>query len=242
MSDPIAFLQTIERPGLTMLDRARGLLWLSGRHDHTVGLTTRDILNRIEQAGHARQNGSRLEAQLSADKRLVVHVPGSSAWRLTPRGMTDLDLLYESVAAIPRKLRLTHSVLPQSLFSNTRSYIEKVVVQINGTYDAGFYDGCAVMCRRLLETLLIELYESVGRADEIKADGNYRMFGDLLKIFEKDTFHISRNARRGLQDFKVIGDLSAHNRRYNARKEDIDRIRDGLRVASEELLHLATLS
>jgi hypothetical protein len=34
----------------------------------------------------------------------------------------------------------------------------------------------------------------------------------------------------------------AHNRRFNAHKEDIDRVRDGLRVAVEELVHLAALA
>jgi hypothetical protein len=41
---------------------------------------------------------------------------------------------------------------------------------------------------------------------------------------------------KGLRDLKQIGDLSAHNRRFNARQNDIDRVRDGLRVAAEELL------
>ena len=47
---------------------------------------------------------------------------------------------------------------------------------------------------------------------------------------------------KGLRDFKNLGDLSAHNRRFNARKEDIDRVRDGLRVIVEELVHLANLT
>jgi hypothetical protein len=119
--------------------------------------------------------------------------------------------------------------------------LEKVALQLNASYDAQLYDCSAVMCRRILETLLIEVYEHAGRASEIKApDGNFLMLNGLATYFEKDQkFHPSRNGLQGLRDFKKLGDLSAHNRRFNARKDDIDRIRDGLRVAVEELAHLA---
>jgi hypothetical protein len=43
-----------------------------------------------------------------------------------------------------------------------------VVEQINKSYDIELWDCCAVMCRRLLETLIIEVYEKLGRANEIK--------------------------------------------------------------------------
>jgi hypothetical protein len=133
------------------------------------------------------------------------------------------------------------SVLPRELFSSTRGYIEKVVHQINGSYDEGFYDCCAVMCRRLGETLIIEIYESQGRANEIKGtDDNFLMLNGLLGVLNRDgTIHMGRNAKRGLEGLKELGDKSAHNRRFNARQPDIDGIKPDLRTAAEELLHLA---
>jgi len=68
------------------------------------------------------------------------------------------------------------------------------------------------------------------------------MFAALLAKLEKDrAFNLGRNSLQGLRDFKVLGDSSAHNRRFNARIDDIDRIRAGLRVATEELLNLSRL-
>jgi len=129
------------------------------------------------------------------------------------------------------------------LFAGTRGYIERVVDQINRAYDAELWDCSAVMCRRLLETLIIETYERSGRATEIKgSDDQFMMLNGLITFVETDSsIHLGRNAAKGLKDFKQLGDLSAHNRRFNARRNDIDRVRDGLRVASEELLHLAGL-
>ena len=99
------------------------------------------------------------------------------------------------------------------------------------------------MCRRLLETLIIEVYEAAGRADELKGgDDNFKMFAGLMAHIEADmTMNLGRSAKRGLAGIKALGDSSAHNRRFLARQNDIDRVRDDLRIAAEELLHLAKL-
>jgi hypothetical protein len=206
-------------------------------------MTAAEICAIIEKSGHPKQNVSRLDSQIAGDKKQIHRVPGSKAWRLNPRGRAELDEKYESVVAEPRTPKPSDTVLARTLFNHTRGYIENVVRQINASYDVGLYDCCAVMCRRLLETLIIEVYEHLGRAADIKGnDGHFFMFADLLRTISRDTaFNISRNPQRGLEDFKKLGDLSAHNRRFNAHKSDIDQIKSGLRISSEELLHLAGL-
>ena len=236
------FLHTASIPNRGS-ERACAVLWWSTRSEPTGGLTAREICTLVEGCGYPGQNYSRLDDQLSRDSR-VSRVPGSRAWRLRPDARAGLDKTYSIFIDEPRPAKATDSVLPRALFQKTRGYIEKVVHQINASYDIALYDCCAVMCRRLLETLIIETYEHAGRADAIKGnDGNFFMFAELLRVLLADGgFNISRNARRGLDDFKRLGDLSAHSRRYNAHRDDIDRVRDGIRVASEELLHLAGLA
>jgi hypothetical protein len=51
----------------------------------------------------------------------------------------------------------SEQVLPFSVVRGSRGYIEKVVNQVNGCYENGWFDACAVMIRRLVETLIIEL-------------------------------------------------------------------------------------
>ena len=171
----------------------------------------------------------------------VVRLPGG--WDLVEPGFEALEKAGVRLDA-PVPAKPSDSVLPRELFSNTRGYIEKVVYQINGSYDHGLFDCCAVMCRRLGETLIIEAYESQGRAKEIKGtDGNFLMLSGLLGILNKDNaVHLGRNAKRGLDGLKDLGDKSAHNRRFNARQPDIDGIKSDLRTAAEELLHLAKLA
>jgi hypothetical protein len=241
MTNTNDFLRHIENQDMQLLDRAIALLWWIGREDPTEGLSGQAICAELEAVGHPKQNVSRLSAKLREDKR--TSKAGSNGWRLHPRSRLELDTVY-GFALKPKSLSLTDSVLPFDLFRNTRNYVERVVEQINKSYDAELWDCSAVMCRRLLETLIIETYEKAGRASEIKNnDGHFLMLNGLVTFLEKDSLlHLGRNAIKGLKDFKQLGDLSAHNRRFNARRDDIDRIRDGLRVASEELLHLSGLS
>ena len=244
MDDVVEFLRFVDTEDHRAIDRSHALLWWAGRIDPSLGMEVREICRTIEDSGHPKQNASRLEDYLTADKKRASRIPNGKGWRLTPAARLMLDTTYGGLIAQPRKPLQTNTVFPAALFTGTRGYIEKVVFQINASYDATLYDGCAVMCRRLLETLIIEVYEADGRPGAIKGPGgNFYMFADLLRIFDADKkFHLSRNGSLGLRDFKKLGDLSAHNRRFNARREDIYRIRDGIRVATEELLHLARFS
>jgi hypothetical protein len=236
------FLAAIDDAELTTLDRALALLWWAGRLEPSNGISTKEICGFLERSGQPKQNVARLNQRLADDRRTAK--AGEGAWRLHPRARKELDLRYGAFRHERRQAAATDSVLPRDLFSGTRGYLERVVYQVNASYDSELFDCCAVMCRRTLETLLIEVYEAAGRANEIKgSDGQFLMFAGLLAYFESDgTFHMSRNGVKGLRDFKTLGDLSAHNRRFNARQDDIDRIRAGLRVAAEELLHLARLA
>ena len=134
-------------------------------------------------------------------------------------------------------------VLPHSLFTGTRGYIEKVVYQINRSYSSACFDACAVMIRRLIETLIIEAFEYQGRSNRIQdANGDYFYLERLISAMLSGTqWHLGRNTKRALQNLKKLGDLSAHSRRYNAHRQYIDDIIIDLRTVSEELLYIAGL-
>ena len=137
----------------------------------------------------------------------------------------------------------TEQVLPMAVIQNTRGYIEKIVQQANDCYKHQWYDACAVMIRRLTETLIIELYEARGKPAEIQDnDRNYLMLKDLVdRITSDTTWNLGRETKQALPLLKRLGDRSAHNRRYLAKKADIDKVLHGLRVAADDLFHLSGL-
>ncbi len=139
---------------------------------------------------------------------------------------------------------ISQSILPRALVTKTRGYIERVVDQINGCYEKGWFDGCAVMMRRLLETLIIESFEANNIGNKIKdpKTGDFYYLADLVsKAMSEPMFNLARNTKKALPNLKTLGDQSAHSRRFNAYREDIDRIRADFRNVCQEFLYLAKL-
>jgi len=134
-------------------------------------------------------------------------------------------------------------VLYFALFKGTRGYLEQLVHQINGSYDHGWYDACAVIIRRLVETLIIESFEAHSIASKIKnSNGDFQFLSDLIPAtINESSWNLGRNAKQALPRLKDIGDKSAHSRRFVAHRQDIDKVIDDLRVVSQELLYLAKL-
>ncbi|WP_198783262.1 DUF4145 domain-containing protein [Shewanella putrefaciens] len=130
-----------------------------------------------------------------------------------------------------------------SLVKGTRGYIEKLSHQINGTYENGWYDSCAVMIRRLIETLIIECFESKGIANKIQnSDGDFLYLSDLISAaLSESSWNIGRNAKKSLKALKDIGDKSAHSRRFIAQRRDIDNVMADIRNVVQELIFLASL-
>jgi hypothetical protein len=130
-----------------------------------------------------------------------------------------------------------------SLVRNTRGYLERLVHQINGSYEHGWYDASAVMIRRLVETLIIEVYEKYGLSDSIKtSQGDFFYLRDLISaLTAQKQWNLSKNAKTALPRLKDVGDMSAHSRRFIAQRQDIDRMMTDLRVIVQELTTLAVL-
>jgi Domain of unknown function (DUF4145) len=134
-------------------------------------------------------------------------------------------------------------VLPNSLVRGTRGYIEIVVNQINSTYEYAAYDACAVMIRLLIETLIIEAFEKHNIANKIKnSSGDFPYLKDLIMhAINETSWNLTRNAKQALPKLKNVGDLSAHSRRYNAHRSDIDKVIPDLRVSVQEFIYLASI-
>lgn len=130
-----------------------------------------------------------------------------------------------------------------AMVKSTRGYIEQIVHQINGAYERGWHDACAVMIRRLVETLIIETFEAHSIAHKIKnSKGDFFFLSDLIPLTISETsWNLGRNTKQALPRLKDVGDKSAHSRRFVAHREDIDKVITDLRVVVQELLFLAKL-
>lgn len=157
----------------------------------------------------------------------------------------NLQSAADSVLRPPSAIAASHAepVVYMALVRGTRGYIERVAHQVNGSYAHGWYDACSVMLRRLIETLLIECFEAHRIEHQIKdTSGNYVFLRDLVdRALAERSWSLGRSVRSSLPRLKEIGDKSAHSRRYNAHREDIDKLAKDVRDVVQELVSLAKL-
>jgi hypothetical protein len=141
---------------------------------------------------------------------------------------------------IPKPKVSDSKYLPFDIFNGTRGYITKLAEQTIQSYDLELYDGCSVLTRKLLEILIIECFERHGIESSIKKpDGSFFYLSDLIsELVKEPKWNLGRNTKQALPKIKKNGDLSAHNRRYIARKPDLDKTKDDLRIVIEELIHI----
>jgi hypothetical protein len=137
----------------------------------------------------------------------------------------------------------TQRVVPVSIVRGTRGYLEKLVNQANGSYDRGWYDACAVLVRRILETLIIEAFEKFKIESKIKnTNGDFFYLRDLITEALKETgWNLSRNCKSALPRLKDVGDKSAHSRRFIAQRGDIEPLLADIRLVVQEFVYLAGL-
>lgn len=132
----------------------------------------------------------------------------------------------------------TARVIDPALVADTRGYLEKVADQINGTYEHGWYDACAVMLRRFVETLIIETFIAKNIDSRIKdANGDFVSLRDLIDKARTDSdLNLSRNTKSVLLRLKKLGDLSAHNRRFIAKRSYFDELFEDLHLDMQTLI------
>ena len=178
-------------------------------------------------------NNMRISKEFSVNKK-------TKKFSITLNTLKELEqeVLYVAENQEETDIFEKQSVLNLSIVNKAPYYIKMVVNQVNICYENGAFDACAVMIRKIIETLIIEAFERKGNDTQIKnGKGDFLFLKDLINEFLKSNiWNIGRNTKQSLPKLKDIGDLSAHNRRYIARKSDIDKIISDFRVVVEELV------
>lgn len=113
----------------------------------------------------------------------------------------------------------------------------KVLEEANWCFAQNCPNACAAMLRRLVESLIIEVFEAHGIEASIKdASGEYLELKALIgKAVAETKLKLTRNTRNALPNLKFLGDLSVHARRNLVRMGDLKNVRNDARAAIEEL-------
>lgn len=229
----------------TNTEKALAVLWFHDRKCPDVFMTAGDLARVLDNHHVGSPNQTALWNALCKSKFVsrtklgFVLKPGS-------RKLIREWLPY-AIDGIQPAMDHATGYLPVAVWKDTRGYIEEVCRQLNGCFNAAYYDAAAVMLRRLLETLIIEAYEHLTREKEIKdASGNYFLLVDLVDRACGEKSHrginLGRNSKATLKDAREIGNFSAHSRRFLAKAGDLTKFQTGVRALAEELIHIANLA
>jgi hypothetical protein len=210
--------------------RAIACLWFADSGKALAEMTAREIANLLLSTGLAGNiNVSRLALRLKKSTDTVKGV-AKGAFRIAPARKASLTAEFGPLLK-RRKVVVSDDLLPDEMVKGTRPFLEKLAHQINGCYDASFYDGCAVLCRRMVECLLIEVFDKAGQLAAIKnADGSLMMFDGILgRAKSGQHIRLPRGAAGVLDKIKEIGDAAAHDRYHITSEQDIGEFRSAFR-------------
>jgi hypothetical protein len=238
--DLVAFGKGLASLDLSEVDLGVALLWFL-EHTETPETTAAGLAGIMHDLSlRGRVNTSRLAKHLSSHTDLVRGKKAGS-FKIKLSKKAALEQKYAALLKRPIPKVESH-VLASDDFLATRRYLETLVFQINGSYQFGFYDGCMVLCRRLMETLLIEAFEQNGKSTAIKRQNNYLQLSDIVGIAKSGQFiKLARGSADILEEIKSAGDTAAHNRTYITKRQDVEDLKLKFRRIISELMHLAKI-
>ena len=225
--------------GLTELQKVEVALYFIDKSENKHDVPLKEILDLLANNRCPISNSSRLKTKIKASRHFVKGNT-SNTFVLALPAFQDFDSKFSELF---QSLDIPSSglLLDEQKFKINRPNINKLVDQINHCYEYNCYDACAVLMRKLFETVLILAYENLQIANEIKdGTGNYHMLESITgNAKNNSTLNLSREPKKSLDKIRDVGNYSAHNIYYNATKKDIDDINTLYRLVMEELYYKA---
>jgi hypothetical protein len=196
----------------------------------------------ITKLHHTTPNVYRIKQKLL---KSVDFVKGSQKdhFKLNSKCFAKLEDQLKLSTSTSEEIETINSILPETLYANTRGFIETLSKQINASYENNIFDGCAVIMRRLLEVCLILAYQKISIETAIQnPDGSYKMLDGIINdAVTNPKLSLSKDSKATLHDFKELGNFSAHKIYYNCRKSEIELVARKYRATIEELLYKSGL-
>lgn len=201
------------------------------------------IQELFSDAGYSQINGSRVKKNL-IDKRIMRIPKGmKTSLEFVPIIFQEYDQKYSLLWEDTISIQSESELIDESKFCGKRQFLTTLIKQINHSYANNCYDATAVLMRRLFEVLLILSYQKMGIDNEIRDASNkgYLMLeGIVSNAKNNQTLKLSR-IKNEFDNFRMVGNFSAHSITYTAGKKDIDNIKLNYRVMLEELYNKAGL-
>lgn len=148
----------------------------------------------------------------------------------------EFDNLFNNVKLIPTNAFFDLNILEN--LPKDRYYINQISEEMCLCYDNQCYTACLIMMRKLLEAIIIAIFESIGELSKIKDSKGITFFlNDLIKIYvEEKNINKSRHIEKELNELKKAGDMAVHKYNFKVSKKFADEYRIILDIVIQELI------
>lgn len=227
------------------LERAKLLCYYELKENGEKQFTMAKISAFMVSGGFNAPNKSRLREKLTKGKEKVFLITDKKAniLEFIPVVYQSLEQEYGDLWTDFVTIVSDSELIDEGKFCGKRQYLDRLIHQINHTYSNNCYDAAAVLMRRLFEILLILTYQNLRIDEEIKdSQGKgYVMLEAIVKNVKNNSIIKLSRIKNEFDNFRMIGNFSAHNITYTACKKDIDDIKLNYRVMLEELYNKSGL-
>ncbi|MEI0526483.1 hypothetical protein R4K54_11210 [Brachyspira murdochii] len=157
-------------------------------------------------------------------------------YRLHRNKIDEFDNLFNNIKLIPTNTFFDLNILEN--LPKDRYYINQISEEMCLCYDNQCYTACLIMMRKLLEAIIIAIFESIGELYKIKDSNGVTFFlSDLINIYmEEKSINKSRNIKKELDKLKEIGDKAVHKYNFRVSRKIADEYKITLDVVTQELI------
>jgi hypothetical protein len=231
------FIRKYDLNNKDQIEKATFLSFFHYKENQITSFTMQQINDFFVNAGFNAPNVSRLKDNLTKGKRKIFTISLS----FIPAKLQELEYSIGSDWQNNEFIESSSELLDETKFCGKRGYLDKLIKQINFTYNGNCFDACSVLLRRVFEITLIHSYEKLNIENEIKNNNEYIGLDSIVKnAINNRILNLSR-IKNEFDNLRKVGNLSAHGATYTASKKDIDDIKISYRVMLEELYNKSGL-
>lgn len=243
------FASRLHREKLSISEQAEAIVWFRF-HCKDVdrkGLDTVELA-KLMDLHHLcnRDEALRKVNDLVRGSQFVVLDGGQGGLVMKYRNRDSLDSKYGPLLDLPPEIAVSNDLIFPVEIDNGGSFaplFRELVRQANICYEYDLPDACAVLCRRLVEVLLIKSFVAHNQLIAITdKNGDVRGLGTIIgKAKSGDYISLHKDTKKLLEYVYNSGNNAAHSEFYMLKKKDTDRFEPLMDKALTDLLDQAKI-
>jgi Domain of unknown function (DUF4145) len=241
-----------ERTGASALELAEALLWYRYRcAQRPEGMNVMELAQLLDSFGLANKREALVELGGRHPLTSSLYLdPEKGGYVARYERLRDLDAKYQKlVGAPPRPPIMKHLIDPVEIDDNSpfRKVFSALVEEINVCYVTQLPNACAVLCRRLIEVLLIKSLKAHGQLEQVLDSSNKDVVIGLGAIIGKAKsgncgFRLHKDTKELLDEVYRAGNDGAHSDFYALKIKDIDEFAPLMDKGITDLLNQAKIA